>query len=614
MNLWRGVPDLSRPEEILGYTLFPAGDAANLFVYLPGRLEVAPRENAPAELDFSIESVHGQNPFKPPQSYGVLDFRLHAAPFSAEAFEALRQKYPGASLTPALFRRGWLRLVSTSANESTSDGATNSDALQAPVALASNGLDATRYIRRLAQDEVSLLRRVLQEATLTYSAVAEMEIEGLTDHVPARLDFSPAALLAALQALADAQGCLACSKLVDFWMQDVAHLPVTPLEGFDTIDRARLAHTLADWTLAEYAVCVPSPVLPAVPTCQLQPPQPLPDVVRWDLHLDKLVPHVVLLTLDPFDAARQVVAANGLESVLTETVVPTLETGVVSLTVAANLPDNLQGVLHMGVNLLAPPTPPQRVHPLTAGLMFDDPQARQTVNWQFSPVEEEAYQYTTFVFVRQAGSIRRYEGQPTAHRGPYLLLSVADFPLGFVPVKASVLLLSQALIQGVCRYPDAQTGADVTLPFELNSAQPAVTLTLPAAVLPQATIHLQACALQGQAMLTLGDSPARGLSLDLLNLREYGPHAIQVTLEFDVPGVVLVALELLPEATGDQPAQAGVIALTPDSPQATWRYFAASPFQAGYQYRRRAEDGAPPVAWSAVQSPFEALKLKVSQL
>ena len=378
MNLWRGVPDLSRPEEILGYTLFPAGDAANLFVYLPGRLEVAPRENAPAELDFSIESVHGQNPFKPPQPYGVLDLRLHAAPFSADAFDALRRKYPGASLTPALFRRGWLRLVSTSANGSTNDGstnsgATNSDAFQAPVALTSNGLDATRYIRRLAQDEVSLLRRVLQEATLTYSAVAEMEIEGLTDHVPARLDFSPAALLAALQALADAQGCLACSKLVDFWMQDVAHLPVTPLEGFDTIDRARLAHTLADWTLAEYAVSVPSPVLPAVPTCRLQPPQPLPDVVRWDLHLDKLVPRVVLLTLDPFDAARQVVAANGLESVLTETVVPTLETGVVSLTIAANLPDNLQGVLHMGVNLLAPPTPPQRVHPLTAGLMFDEP-------------------------------------------------------------------------------------------------------------------------------------------------------------------------------------------------------------------------------------------------
>ena len=614
----RGTPDFGQRLEAQGLTIFSATDEADLFVYQPRQLEIAPREgNATGpntEPDFAVETVRCVNPFKPPQPYGVLDFRLRPQPFSLEALETLRQSHPSATVTLALFQHGWLRLTKL-ASDAAPDVATT--AFETPEPLSSNGLDATRYMRRLTQDEVTLVKRVLQEETLTFTAVAEMEMWGQAQRLPVRLDFDPATLLNALRQCADSQGLLKFSQLIDFWMQDATHLPITPLEGFDKAERAALAQTLADWTVAGFAISVPCPSLPVQPTWMVQAPQELPSIVRWDLQQEKLVPHLVLLELNPFEAAQQVVNEQGLESVLHETVVPELETGVASLTIATNLPDAIQGVLLLGADLLAPPHPPQRVQPLSASLLFKDLQARQTVNWRFSPVEEMDYQFTGFAIVRDAHGTRRLNGVPTPHRGPYLLMGVADFPLGFVPIKASALLLAEAVIGGVCTYPDLKTQAPVEITFEVDSTHPALTLSIPLEALPQASIRLRARAPSGApdgaTVLTIGEFPARGMSLDLFDLREYGPHTIQVNVEFDTP-LPLVLLDLLPAAKTEQEDAVDLLSLTPAQPQAAWRYFTPSPFKAGFRYRRHSNVGDPPGEWSAMQSPFEALKLKVSQL
>jgi hypothetical protein len=637
MISWRGVPDFSQQLELPDFTLFPAGDGANLFVYLPKMLRVAPAEGGGGGPDFSLELVFGQNPFQPPQPYGVLDFRLCSEPFNDAALEALRLDHPGAAVTPALFTSGWLRIVKLADNgagssaSSSSAGGTDSiaassagtiadsgqvsdasGALATPVALASNGLDGTRYVRRLSLDEFSIAKSFLQQAVFSYTAWAEMTMEGLTESLPASLEFRPAALLAALRQQADSQGRLPISQLVEFWMQDKESLPLTASEGFDSVERIRLAQTLADWTLAECAVSVPSPSLPIQPTCQLSIPQTLAELARWDLRQQRLVPRVVLLQLDPFEAARQVAATVGLQSVVHETVVPPLETGVVSLTIAANLPEAPQGILHLGVNLLALPTPPQRVQALSASLLFDEPKVKQTVNWRFSPIETVSYQYTTFVYLREAGVIRRLDGPATKHSGPYLLLGVADFPLGFVPVRASELLLSQAVIKGVCVYTDSIKGA-TEFPFELDAKHPAMTVVLPTTALPDALIRLQACALGGTEVLFLDDLPPRGGRLDLPSFPQYGPHEVPIKVDFDT-GTTLVALEFLPQANSGQPETATVLAFTPGQPQATWHYLATSPFQAGYQYRRQAGADERPLAWTSVGAPPQALKLKTSQL
>jgi hypothetical protein len=651
MSSWRGVPDFARPVRLntgmsttLDWQIYPAVDEPNLFVYLPSRLEIALRERSTSgtpELDFSIESVRGMNPFKPPQPYGVLDFRLHPAPFPAEELQALQQEYPQAAMVPALFTRGWLHLQFLATTDNINDpGATG---FEAPTLLASNGLETARCIRRLTQDQLSLLKRVLQEETLSFTAWAEMELWGLAPRLAACLEFDPTALLRALQQSADEQGLLSFNILVDFWLKrlaaDGATPPDPPIKFLDAAgmsgaspvttatatDQILLAQTLADWTAAEFTEMFASPALSANPDA----PQPvlrliqspdLPAARRWDLRQEKLVPALVTLRFNPFEAVQQVVKANGLSSVLTETVVPALETGVVSLTLAANLPDNLQGVLQLGVNLLAPAHPPERIQPLTASLLLDKSQALYTVNWRFSPIEDIQYQYTCFALMEfQAASggsiIRRLEGAPTNHAGNYLLMSMGDFPLGFVPIKASELLLQQASISGICSYADPGSGALFELSFELNAAQPVVSLCLPAASLASAHLRVEAHSLgQDDArVLEIGEFPARSLWLDILHLHEYGSHMIDLQVTFDTLDGLLV-IDLLPEDKLDQPEQATPLSFVPAQPTRAWTYFARSPFRAGYVYRLHAPAVSTPGPWSSVQSPFEPLVLKASQL
>lgn len=615
MNSWRGMADFDRAMDVQGLHLFQAADEANLFVYLPARLEIAQRESLSDGLDFSIEAVRGVNPFKPPQPYGVLDFRLHPMPADAALLSAVQQEYPQAVLVPALFTRGWLSLHRLAdSNAPTAGTFVDDSGFETPAPLVSNGLETVRCIRRLTQDQLSLLKQVLQDRTFTFSALAEMELWGLAPRLPVRLDFVPADLLAELFVLADNEGTLAVQALTDFWMQDSSALPVTPLEGFDAVERIRLAQTLAARTLAEFGEYVAAPTLPARPTCRLKKLWDPPTLVRWDLGQETLVPILVPLELDPFETARQAVEAGGLGVVLTETIVPALETGVVSLTLGVNLPVNLQGIiLRLGVDLLAPSHPPERVQPLTASVLFDDPQALHTVNWRFSPVEDTIYQYTTFALVRTAAGIKRLAGEPTPHAGTYLLLSVADFPLGFIPVKASDLLLSEAVINGVCNYADPQTGATLEIPFTLDSAHPLISLTLPEACLAEARLRLQACSLKTETVLPIGEFPARSLRLDLFSLPEYGMHTITVEVEFDTPAE-LAAVSLLPEALLAQPEQAAVLSFTPAKSTRSWNYLANSLFQAGYVYRKFPTAGQSDEEWSAVQSPFSGLKIKVSEL
>lgn len=614
MISWRGVPDFGQSMEIQGQRLFRAADEANLFVYLPARLEMARRSPPLSGLDFSIEVVRGVNPFKPPQPYGVLDFRLHPLRPDVTVMNAVQQEYPQAVLASPLFAGGWLRLHHL-VDPSTSASSTAADACDfgLPTPLAANGLEAVRCIRRLTQDQVSLLKQVLQDHSLTFSALAEMELWGLATRLPVHFDFVPADLLAELRTLADAQGTLSIQTLINFWMQDPSVLPIMQPEGFDAVESIHLWQTLVAWTISEFGEYVAAPTLPVQPTCRLKELQDPPALARWNLRQERLVPTLVLLEFDPFRSARQIVETQGLASFLTETIVPALETGVVSLTLGANLPANLKGLLRLGVDLFAPPHPPERIQPLTASVLFDDPQALHTVNWRFSMAEDAAYQFTTFVLLRTATGIQRLEGIPTLHTGAYLLLSVADFPLGFIPVQASDLLLSEAVLKGVCVYVDPATSTNVEIPFTLDTAHPLLTLTLPLVHVEQAHLRLQACSIKTGKVLLIGEFPARSLCVDLFNLREYGVHTIAVEVEFDTPAE-MVAVDLLSEAKLAQPEQTTVLSFTPVQPAKSWSYMAISPFSAGYVYRNHLSAGQPNIEWSEVQSPFSRLKLKVSEL
>ena len=617
MTTAHGLPDFAAPLELEDAVLYPAAGEVNHFICLPRRLEVAPRADRAGKPDFSLELVRGQSPFLPPEPYGVLDFRVRPASFSATALAAARASNAGAVVTPVLFQRGYLRLQVTTGSTTLSPAQLAE--LETPFPLVSNGLDTVRFIRRLSPEAATLLKEVLVEGRLTFSAVAEMEILGRADRMSARVTFQRSDLQAALAAVADAQARLTYEDIVTFWMQAPDRLPLAVTGDSTAGDQERLARALADWTVASFTTFVAAPDA-VVPTWQLKDGSENDSAETWDLSQERMVPRVTLLQLDPFQAAQQLVATEGLEAVWQETVVPPLESGVATLVVGTNLPHAVHGILKLGVSLLAPPKPPLRPHPLSDSLLFDDPEELHRINWRFSPQEPVRYEYTTFVLLREAGTIRRLLGEPTPHDSTYLLVGANDFPLSFIVIGASELLLQEANVRGI--YYRSAEGApgngpdgvsDAPLPdaisFALSLEQPQVSLALPREAVPAFEISLEACAHTDGASLPLGPFPARSLGLDLPSFPHFGPQTVEVTVEFD-GDVPLVALDFLPEDE-DDPEQVTVLTFTPALPSRRWHYFAPSPFRSGYRYRRHDDEAG---AWSALQSPFPALTIRASEI
>lgn len=100
------------------------------------------------------------------------------------------------------------------------------------------------------------------------------------------------------------------------------------------------------------------------------------------------------------------------------------------------------------------------------------------------------------------------------------------------------------------------------------------------------------------------------LSLDITVFPEYGPHSVQIEIDF-AGSTNVVGLELTPEDQQDHPA--ATVMFTPDKPSRTWTWFAKSPFAPGYRYRVYQAGGAAR-EWSVPQSPFSALRLNARNL
>ncbi|MCC6456068.1 MAG: hypothetical protein IT328_14030 [Caldilineaceae bacterium] len=604
------LPDFSHPIQHPEYILFPAADVPNLYVHLPRTLEIASRDDA-ATPDFMLELVRGFSPFLPPKPYGLLDFRLRPAAFSVQALTDLRLANPQAVVAPAAMTRGWLRLKPTVGSEIDA-GELDAAELAAPIELASNGLEMLRLFRRLSPDGISLLKQVLQKSLMTFVAQVEVEIQGLAPRLPVELTLQGVALLERLNGMARQQR-ITYPQLVDFWKQDAALLPVEFASDLAQVDRDLLAIALADWTIADYGVYTPCTGEPLQPTVLLHGQQP-PQILRWNLAQRKVVHNVFLLDSDPFTMAQQTVSAQGIEALYHETIVPPVQTGAVSLSVATNLPSAIQGVLELGVNLFAPPRPPARVHALTASLQFDlqdaaSLEAAQTVNWLFAPLEAVEFELSTFALAQTASGPQLLQGNSRPHAGTYLLLNVADFPLRFVSIRADASLLASASIVGNSSYP-ADNGSVVEHPFELTSSNPLVTLSIPLAHVEQAQVRLEARSLAADAQLPIGTFPAQSQRLSLFSLPTYGPHAIDIEVIFD-QALPLLAFEFLAEEDAEHLEKAAPLAFTPAQTKGRWSYFATSPFRAGYRFRRLPNDGSVE-DWSSLQSPFTPLRLLAS--
>ncbi|MGG6240985.1 hypothetical protein ACQ4N7_20375 [Nodosilinea sp. AN01ver1] len=581
-----GLPDFQQPLPLREGLIYAPYGNLGPYTLLPQRLTVAP--GADGRVDFALSLLRGANPDLPPQPHGILDFRLTLDYPLAEGLEALRSRQPSAVLQPATVESGWLRLYPTIQDIP--------DDVRQAVPLVWTAFNAPRYTLKLSDTTVLKLKGALQGKALLLLAQAELLIAGVAPRLSLGVRFDPAKLVADLGQRGSGQGAIAHQTIYQYFAQPHQTLPLE-LDG-EISDAAAFAAAMTDWVCARLGTWVPAPTETETGYVTLQPVGEGRFV--WDLSQPQRALRPWAIALNPLEAAQEIVQAQGIEAIFKEVTVPALPTGAFAVEVRANLPTVRSGVLAVGVTLKAPPALPYRLQTQTATAEFKPPGDRAAVVLRLSPAEALAYTYSTYVVLRQGSRVQQLRGPETPATASLLHLTLDQFPVTFVPVEAEAGLLAIATLAGLCRWRLGEQEHQQS--FSITAAQPSLALALPQNA-EAIALDLTATSLDGLHTLQLPPIESLHCRLGLHSFAEYGPHQIDITCALSDP---LVAIELCPEASE---TQLGLVVFTPDNPRKTWRYWARSPFQPGYRYRRR---GSTP--WSPVQSPFQPLTLHPGDL
>jgi len=595
------LPDFDQPIQGDGFQLFSPFEGGDALL-LSDELEVA--TNADGSPDFVLELVRRLGRFAAADAYGRLDLRVAPRDRTADALAQLRDLRPGAMLRPAVFAGGFIRLQLL---RLPGDPPVE---LPLPAALAANGLVTHRVLLHVAPPLAALIKGALQSELLALTVAAELALLGVSPRLPVTVSFNPAALLTPLQALADDRRRLARSAVVEFFRQDLAALPLQVGGALSSVIAESFAQAMADRVLTRFGTFVAAPGEQACPTFALPAPDQSPDGnFIWDLAVPIQALRPVVLRLDPLTAARDLVQRRGLDAVYREISVPAFPTGVLPVTVVANLPDQRPGVLEIGVTLNAPPMPPQRPQAAIATAALAPPDDCATLALTLGAGAAPEYSYTTYAVLMQDSGVDRLETPDREHSGGWLSLGPDDFSVDFVTVTADRTLLQIATLHGTLAW--GTNGSQGSRSFALDRDGSALALALPKDA-ADATLTVEAHSREGDRTLHLGPLPAGHLQLGLYSFPEYGPHTVTVACAFDDASQICV-IELLPEDCAESNGSLSLLVFTPDRPTKSWTWFARTPFAPGYRYRPRREPGVEVAPWSDVRSPFEPLSIRATE-
>lgn len=614
----QGIPDLQNSISAEGFRIFRPFEIGNRYFLLPDQLEIAAGTDGKA--DFGLELVRGNNPLLPPAPYGVLDFKLQASYQFEKAIVALRKLDRNATLAPAAFDAGFLRFEPVGNLDSVPAE------LRRAIPLRSNSLGTARYISRVSTATITLIKNSLLDRILVLNAVAEFEFLGVAPRLQCEVHFNPAKLLGELLKLADSQGQISRTDIVNYFGQPSSSLPLeikdfSPAElgASELIDNNRksndFAEALTDWILMRFGTFVPRHEIAADAQYVLISPQEAGNgIFMWDLSEAVTVSRVVTLRLNPLAAARRLAEQHGIEAVWRETIVPPIKTGNHFVSITANLPAHRPNVLALGANLHAPPRPPQRVQALQEAVEFTPPHEEAKVLLRLSPLEPLEYEYQTFVVLRDQTGIQRFDTEKKSQTGARLDLNIDDFPVKFVLVEAARQLLELATIHCTLN----RASENVSESFELTLQQPSIAIALPRKNITENEVEtndrleIVAKSITNARILKINRLPLASAAFGLHSFPEYGSHEIKVECLFDDDSR-LIAIELLPEVEDETIDNVSLLQFAPAQPRKTWNYLARSPFAAGYRFRRHSNAEAAPRRWSAVQSPFQPLTFNSSE-
>ncbi len=591
----QGYPDWGRSIRNMNADIVAPYEAGQTYAVAPRALGIA--TTSQGNPDIRLELVRGQNLAAP---YGLLDLRLQFQYPMEQALILAREQDSRATIAPWLPQSGSLRWISRGVVEPIPV-----EILQ-PIELRWNSLDQVRYQLKLSQANALFLKSCLSEKFFPLMAIAEVELEGVLPRLPVTVKFNPSELISALVKLSDDQRRISCSRALEYFQRPLWELPIELIGALRPEDLQAWAEAIVGRLRNQWGRSVPSPE--ALLTPHFQWITDIPNgLFVWNLAEPALGVRSQVLTLDGFEPMAHLIQTQGLGAVVKETDVPPFPTGVFPVTIVANLPSNRQGILRMGVNLRVPPKPPQRPQAILATTELKPPQDTAMTTLKLGVRDSLDYWASTFVILKDATGIQRFNAPETRHQSHHLTLYPDDFDLQFVTIEADEDLLTLATIRATLRRPDR--GKWVVQSFDLG--REAMAIALPkiqsnddSGNPSSATLEFELMAIDPNALvqtLKLGPMPAQDTQLSLYAFATYGPQSL--IIQRPVHELGSLTLEL--SADGPNPQSSTVLNLSPTQAQREWTWFSDSPFYGGYRYRRYRGVGQPVESWSTLQFPGE---------
>ena len=579
--MFADVIDFQNPVDTSTGQVFREFGSPGRWIALPHALDVGRRIDGTP--DFRIDLIRAREAASGELSgYGVVDFRM----MPVSDLVAARQAVHNDSVVEGAFGGGWVRLLVHEPDRA------DRTLVLPPIRIESNGLGAVRLAAQLTLEGAVLLKRALLEEAVLVDAWAEMEVGGVSPRFPFVARLTSADLAAALSGLSQ-DGLVERPAVVDAITrtQMMAELP-------NGLSPFAVADAVTDRLLILLGAQVPSPATRLAEWWRLDLP-PGDTEFRWDLREEVLATRAVQLRFDPV-ALVHGAAPGGLDALINERELSDFATGFTPLVVTANLPDVRTPVLSCGVDIIAEPAPPHRVHTIHEAVEFVPPADRGDVLLRLSPGEPKSYVVETFVVANLTNSIQEWRSPRRPATGD-LCLNINDFAARWRPVFATPQLLAEGSLLVTAKW------SGHTVATTLTSRQPRDTLVTPL----DAAVTEFSVELRGTNGVLRTPVTARDLFfLDLPLFAEFGSHTVEISVTFEDDGPDVIALDLAPQLELESVL---TLSFTRSRPTRVYTWYARSPFAPGYCYRLF-HSSMPPRPWSSPQSTFAPMQLAARQL
>jgi hypothetical protein len=598
MTAFDGLPDFQAMSSTATATATATTFApfqSGSYAALPQGLALAADANGRPK--FTLDLVERVGDFSATGQYAVLDFSLVGDFALDDALSAARAHDAGATVKPIAIDAGFARLYPT-----TGEVAPSSDLL-ASIPLGLSGTDYARWTSRLSADAGELVKGAIAGGSLLLGARVEFDAVGVAPRVAATVEFQAPQLLTSL--LAGRSGrSMSTADVVATFTGSPQNFPLKIVGGGEP--SGDFAGAVAGRIFAEFGTLVPAPEVADPPYVVFRDPAQLEGAtVQWDLSQPAAGRRQWVLMLDILTALRAFAAANGLDSLVRNVTVPTLQVGFCSVVVNANLPPNRIGVPAIGANVQVAANPPLRPSSVSQTIAFEEPDDSGAFQFRLSPSEPVAYTLSGFAVIAAGETVQEYQMPPQPRTDSWVQLAADDFPVTFAHVTAAGRLLTLATLSLLLTYD--VDGHSRQVQAVLNATVPGVSMAVPRSA-SSASLVVTATPLDGSAALTLPSMMPGRIDLDVTAFREYGPHRVTIHGTFKA-GDRALFLDVLSDEQANAGAVPDQLFLTIAQPIATWGFVASSPFHSGYRYRKSGSPGVPAAAWSPVLSPFESLTL-----